>query len=370
MKPVRKPCSRCEDEDIARGHGCRTGDGPRVLLIEDLDAVGADSLDASRRAARMHAIGNRVTWVAVAPPEHDPRAHAGVSEEHLIAWDDAREKLEALGAESWDHIVLASATAGGGPLAKWLPRRARWWPSGFSGQDAEGLARVAARALGERRLEPLDGAAAFGAAWLLGWSETDAPASRRPGLPLWDGELVLAVTGVAGPSGGATIDAFATLAQSWSGVDLVAWSHPAPALERRARASGIDLRVHHVGPAPRQAESSWLAQASAAIFSNGARVSAGLVLRVLAAGCPLVWIAPAGRSGGVARWLEEQGCASVVAADPATIADRLEALLERGGEIERMIERGREIAARHDRRGLIERLSAVLPAKPSTRRAA
>ena len=38
----------------------------RVLLIEDLDALGADVGDARERAARLKAAGARVTWVAVA----------------------------------------------------------------------------------------------------------------------------------------------------------------------------------------------------------------------------------------------------------------------------------------------------------------
>lgn len=374
VKPdVAPPCPACETSqpDHRRSSRARrAGDEPRVLLIEDLDALGADPGDARRRAARILAAGYRVTWIAVAPPGRARNEVSGAIEANVIEFDDAREKLTALTAESWDHVILASASAGGGPLARWLPRRARWWPTGFSsGHDAEGLARVAARALGGRRLEPLDGAAAWGASWLLGWSEIDAPASRRPGLPLWDGDLVLALSGLHGASGGATIEAFATVAEDWSGVDLVAWSHPGSAAERRARAFDIELRVHHVGPAPRLAESSWLAQASAAMLSSGARISAALVLRTLAAGCPLLWVAPAGSSAAVARWLADQACACIVAADAAAIADQLGALLERGPEVERMIERGRALAARHDRLGVIERLHAAIAA-PAARRAA
>lgn len=344
----------------------------KVLLIEDLDALGSDLTDARRRAARIEAIGSRVTWVAVAPRGRTHLGRANAPEGGLMAHENAREKLsELVLAERWDHIVLASAADGGGPLARWLPRTARWWPSGFSTRsESAGLARMAARAFGERRLEPLDGAAAWGAAWLLGWSEIDAPGSRRPSLPLWDGDLVLALSGIASVSGGPMIEAFATLAENWSGVDLVAWSHPDPSIERQARASDIDMRIHHVGPAPRLAESSWLAQASAAILSSGPRISTALVLRALAAGCPLLWVAPAGHSAAVARWLEEQGCARVVPANPSAIADSLDEYLERGADIERMTERGRSLAESHGSRRLTDRVLAAVPAIPAARRAA
>src|SRR5205823_8684624 len=130
--------------------------------------------------------------------------------------------------------------------------------------------------------------------WLLDWSEVETPASRRPGLPLWDGDLVLWLTGLEGRRGAETIAAFAALADDWSGVDLVSWSYPSPEVQRRARAEGVEMRVHPVGPPPRLAESSWLAHASAAIVSDGPAISSALLLRVLASGCPLVWVRPTG----------------------------------------------------------------------------
>ena len=381
MKPRSPDGSDCEATPVKESvslngfgnHGRSNGHGPQFLLIEDLDALGAGLDDVRRRAARIHAHGAHVTWIAVAS-ETDASASTSASamEGQLVTPAEAREVIaELLAGESWDHVVLASAAEGGGPLARWLPRDARWWPSGFSSSGrGQSWARMAARALGERRLDPLDGASAWGSAWLLGWSEIDAPASRRPGLPLWDGDLVLALSGLSGASGGPTIEAFATLTESWSGVDLVAWSHPESSLERRARASGIEMRVHHVGPAPRQAESSWLAQASAAMLSAGPRVSTALVLRTLAAGCPLIWVAPGGRSSGVARWLAEQECARVVPAEPSAITQALSDMLDRDSEVERMIERGKALAASHGPRRLSDRLAAVIATSPPKRRAA
>jgi hypothetical protein len=153
-------------------------------------------------------------------------------------------------------------------------------------------------------------------------------------------------------------------------VDLVSWGHPGPELERRARTSGIGMRVHHVGPAPRLAESSWLSQAAAIVLQGGERTSSALVLRALVAGCPLLWVGPAGPAADVARWLADRGCAWVVRPDPSSIASNLEALLERGADVEAMLSRGRELATRHDRAAVLERVASAIGATASDRRAA
>jgi hypothetical protein len=173
-----------------------------------------------------------VTWIAVA--SDDRRFGEHERERDGRPGGDARGKRARSSPscwprESWDHVVLASAADGGEARSRGgcLVTRAGGLPDSRRAAAGQSWARMAARALGERRLDPLDGASAWGSAWLLGWSEIDAPASRRPGLPLWDGDLVLALSGLSGASGGPTIEAFATLTESWSGVDLVAWSHPA-----------------------------------------------------------------------------------------------------------------------------------------------
>jgi hypothetical protein len=223
---------------------------------------------------------------------------------------------------------------------------------------------------GEHRLEPLDGAAGGGAEWLVGWSEIDPPASRRPRLPLWDGDIVLALSGLEGAAGSETITAFAQVAEEWSGVDLVSWSHPTPELERHARAWAIDLRVHAVGPSPRRAESSWLLQAAVALIDGRSRVSAGLVLRVLAAGCPLLWVGREGRSASIGRWLEENGCARVVEPHGDAIAAAIHLLLEREDDVEAAVERGRSLAARHEPHAIVERLTPAIGRATNGRRAA
>ena len=345
----------------------------RILLVEDLDALGADLADARERAARLKAAGGKVTWIAVAPHGAGaPPDDSAVKDGRRVARGEAGALLRDLvSGAPWDRILLASAWPGGGPLTRWLPAETLWWPTGLdSSGGGGGWTRIARHARGERMLPPLDHATAWGAAWLLGWSQVAAAASRRPGLPLWDGDLVLALEGLTGPHGSEMLAAFSVVAEEWSGLDLVGWSHPAAEVERRARFSGVEMRVHHVGPPPRLAESSWLAQASVAMLAGASRISSGLVLRVLAAGCPLLWVAPDPPADGLARWLVAQGCAEVVPADPKAIADALERAVERGPQVEAAVERGRALAARHDRHALIERLAGPLDAKRPTRRAA
>src|SRR5207249_605911 len=151
---------------------------------------------------------------------------------------------------------------------------------------------------------------------------------------------------------------------------LVSWSYPSPEVQRRARAEGVEMRVHPVGPPPRLAESSWLAHASAAIVSDGPAISSALLLRVLASGCPLVWVRPTGPAERVARWLDDRDCVRVADGDAEAIEQTLGTVLERGPAIEAMIEQGRALAARHDGSALSERLAGSLGAPRTHRRAA
>ena len=351
----------------------RLSNATRILLIEDLDALGADVVDARERAGRLKAAtGGAVTWLAVAPPGTPISPDdAGSKSGRLVTRQEAAPALRGLLAERWDRILLASASPGGGSLTRWLPVEALWWPTGLEpSSPRREWARIAGRARGERALAPLDRVDAWGAGWLFGWAQAEPAAARRPGLPLWDGDLVLALEGFAGVNGARVLAAFARLAEDWTGLDLVGWSHPVPDVERRAQSSGIGIRVHQVGPPPRLAESSWLSQASAAVLMGQSRISAGLVLRALAAGCPLLWVAPPPPASGLARWLVERGCAALAPAEPRAIAEALDSLIERGPAVEAAVERGRALAARHDRHALIDRLAGPLGRARSVPRAA
>lgn len=344
----------------------------RLLLIEDLDALGADLVDCQHKAEWLEARGAKVTWRAVARAgDPAPGADAGRKARHLVTREGAAEELRALAArEDWDSVLLASAFQGGGPLARWLPGGARWWPTGLPGPSAvfHPLARLARRVAPEAELAPIEGLGGSGESWLAGAAVNGRPS--QAGLPLWDGEIVLAPEGLGGRAGMETLSAFAAMTEDWSGVDLVAWSHPAAEVVQRARALGAEMRVHQVGPPPRPAEWAWWGQASAALLSGEGRLSIGVVLRALASGCPLLWVAPRGAAGALAAWMNQRGCARVVAAEPAAVADGLAALLEREDAVEAMIERGRAVAAQHDPHALIARVAPALSVARPTRRAA
>jgi hypothetical protein len=333
-----------------------------VLLVEDLDALGADPTDARDHAAWLTGAGAEATWLAVAGSETGEPASPddGPLAGRVVPRRRAGAALrEAVARGSWDRLWLASPFAGGGPLARWLPGRAEWWPTGFAPPSA-GLDPLAW--LGRRALPPLagDAAPASPSIPLLAWSAVTPPASRRTGLPLWDGDLVLAPEGLPGARGDDALQAFARVADAWSGVDLVGWSHPSPVLWRRACSLGVEMRVHHVGRPARAAEHAWWAHASAAVLTGVRPMTIGVVLRALEAGCPLLWVDPPAPADGLARRLFEAGCCWLAPSESDAIAAALDGLLERGPEVEEVVARGRALAALHDGAELTTRLAANL----------
>jgi hypothetical protein len=345
---------------------------PRTLLIEDLGALGADVTDTEQKAAWLEAAGARVSWLAIADPD---RIDSGVDENgrhgRIAPWAGRAEAIRARLSEArWHRVVLASAATGGGALAPLLPRDALWWPTGIAGSSGPSLGRTVRRLLGRSPgLRPLAGGDADVPA-ALAWAAIEERGIRRAGLPLWDGDLLLLPEGVQGPTARAIVAAFAHLADQWSGVDLVTWSHPTVAGDEHARALGLDTRIHAVGPPRRSAEWSWWSQAEGAVLTGASRASSGLVLRALASGCPLLWVAPVGPASELARWMVERGVASCVAADPAAIAAALARMLERSPEIEVRVRAGRALASRLDPAELIARLGAPLGLEPRRRPAA
>src|SRR5262245_22811947 len=89
---------------------------PRTLLIDDLDALGAEVADTGQRAAWLEAAGTRVTWVAVTPAgAPDARVDGSPSHGSVVPWKCRAEAIRARLAEArWHRVVLASATPGGG----------------------------------------------------------------------------------------------------------------------------------------------------------------------------------------------------------------------------------------------------------------
>jgi len=336
----------------------------RILLLDVLDATGSDIGDARDRAALLRATGARVTALAIG--HHLDAEARGLGRDSLISEPGApalrAARLLATSAR-FDHAIVAGAEPRGGAVGRSLPPElpASWWPTGLE-PEAGWLGRLA-RSLGGRELPTLFGQRAGDSSTTvpaLAGCCIDPPASRRATLPLWDGEIVLAPEGFAEPHGPLVWSAFAAPAEEWSELDLVTWSHPRPADEELARRLGAASRVHPVGPPPRMAEWAWWSQARAVILTGSGPLSGGLVLRALATACPILFVGDEEGFGGLARDLRERGCSWLVTRDARVIADELARLLRRGPEVVAAIERGRIVAAHHDRPALERRLAAAL----------
>jgi len=347
---------------------------PRTLLIDDLDALGAEVADTEQRATWLEAAGTRVTWMAVAPavtPETSGNGSPGHGS--VVPWERRAEFLRArLDEARWHRVVLASAAPGRGGLTRLLPRDAVWWPTGIAPAAGAASFREALRGVlrAGPALAPLGSPEPVDTPAALAWSAAENRAGRGAGFPLWDGDLLLLPEGLRGAAARPILAAFARLAEDWSGIDLVAWSHPALEVDENARAHGVDTRLHAVGPPRRSAEWSWWTQAAGAVLTGTSRCSSGLLLRALASGCPLLWVAPAGPAAELARWMADRGIAQCVSSDASAIAVAITRMLERVPEIEASIRAGRALAARQDPAELIVRLGARLGLEPRRRSAA
>jgi hypothetical protein len=321
----------------------------RVLLIEHLDAIGAAIADARVRAAALRAAGCDVEVVVLDASEHDDllyparmrRNGPGVE----VYADDVfgRELLrKRLARARGERVLWASATPGGGDAARLLPAgiTAHWWASGHA--PSHGISRGP--------LEPLwrDGAPCSG-------SLVERESGGRSRLSLWDGVFLLAPAPLGREGGKAIIDAFADAVSDRDEMDLVVCGHASEALEAHARTRGVSLRVHFVGPAPREAEAAWLATATAAVVCGEVPLSGGLLLRALASGCPIL---PTGYAAEpIARWLTSQGNDWHRG---RTLTESLAAALDRTRVVQDARERGREVAAAHSGAALTARLVAAL----------
>ncbi|MFN8586460.1 MAG: hypothetical protein U0704_01570 [Candidatus Eisenbacteria bacterium] len=270
----------------------------RVLLVEHVDATGAAPADARARAVACRAAGVATEVLVLdGRPSEDPLfpVHAAPSGTTIdVFGDDAagRARLAArVRASRADLVLWASAAPGGGPRAAEVigARPARWWASGHPGERATAGALPA--------LDPAF-APAGGSAW-------DAERVPRGRLALWDGPFALVPTRPGIASARLLFDAFAQACRDREELDLVVLDHPRPELEALARAAGIGLRVHFVGPAPREAEHAWLAMARAALVAGEAPLSGGMLLRALGAGLPVLALGPAARAIG--EWLAAGG---------------------------------------------------------------
>ena len=331
------------------------GQPHRLLLVEQLDAIGASTSDVRARAQSLRRSGLEIRTIAITPDGDEDLQH-GTSERpqpglDCLAPREARDGVRRTAAE-WraDGIVWASATPGGGELARTLGARcpAWWWPSGWAAaRDAGPLAPV---------VPGLDPGAAVA-------HETERGRASR--LSLWDGPYALAATPIGSGEAEALFDAFARAADRRDEVDLVILDRPHSALELLARTAGIEQRVHFVGRAPREAECAWLQHARVAFVSLHEPLSAGLVRRSLAAGCPLLPVGHAAEP--VAEWLRAHGVSWSRPGLARLAWDTVAAALGRTPAVETAIQRGRAITGSGPAPDLVASLHAALAGTSSRR---
>ncbi len=356
-----------------------------VLLIESLDGAGASAEDALLRVAALRAAGfgssragnSRAGARAARPlvigpaPQLDrfgrpsgsllPAIEAGVA---VIPRHEAAAAVrQALAAQAPELVIVASASPGAEEFHRWLPpaTSARWWPTALlAPPPPRRLPWLVARGLEPLGTELHDRSAGAGAPIeaALEWGVVDGASAARRRYPLWDGDYLLVPAPLGGGVGEALIGAFAAVARERDSLDLIVLADPQPVFERQARALGVATRVHFVGAATREAEWAWLAEAAAALFAGPGPITAGLVLRALACGCPVVASGPGGAGPGLDAWLAARGLS--VAGD--SIVAALVRTLERTPEIVQAIDRGRQLAAGHHTAGVAARLAAALEA--------
>lgn len=330
---------------------------PRVLLVEHLDATGAAASDARLHAAALRAAGWDVEGLVLEDSNGADLLFPSRTHRHASGFDvHGHDGLQALAARvrasAAACVLWASATPGGGEAARVLPDDvpAYWWPTGHA---------PATRRPGP--LHPLD----TGLAPIDGSAIADDYANRR-WLSLWDGPFALVPTLPSARTAERLLDAFANEADGAEGVDLVVLDHPDEGFERLARAAGAAQRVHFVGPAPREAEHAWLGTAAVALIAGDVPLSGGLVLRALAAGCPLLAVGTGAEP--IAAWLERAKLTWAPAV--ATLGETLSLALRRAPEVSAVRDRGRRAAAAHGANALGERVADALRAHASQRRAA
>lgn len=340
--------------------------GPRVLLVETLDAIGADAADARDRVALLRSAGASVVPLAVV--ESRAPGRAGGESFVVEAGPDARAALRTLLRDDrYDRIVLASATPGGGALASLLPAgtAAFWWPTGLAAEPVGSpLVGLLGRFTGRRRLTSLWTGADPAVEHSLAGAGVEQNEARRVALPLWDGDVVVAPEGFDGAAGRVVLEAFASLAGDWTAVDVVAWTEAPVEGERHARRLGIEGRIHHAGAPSRMAEWAWWKHSQAVVLTGARAISRGLLLRALASGCPVLCVGRGrGLSAAVAH-LSNQGCVRVVDPEPQAVAAALAQLLSRDPQVENQVERARSLSSARTREALRDALAAWLGTRP------
>ncbi len=335
--------------------------GPRVLLIDSLDAPGAYPADIAVRARALSALGT-VTTCAVPTGFGALEAHAAAAARSAVA--DRMAQVRP------DVVVIASCAASGGALAREVSANTVWWwPTGIgaaprrwslwpAGRPSVAMLKDASSAADTPHRVP--GAEA------LDWAAHDALERPHSKLPLWDGRYLVVPAPLGGDAGRVLLQGFAELDARWDRVDLVVLADVQEEFLAHARVLGIGTRVHFAGPATADAELTWLGGAAAVALAPAGPLAASLVLRALARNVPLVVLGPL--AVPIQAWLTDRGALPLpwtAAKLPARVM--MSDALERERAVEAACARGIEVAHRHGAAALAARLGGE---RPATRRRA
>jgi hypothetical protein len=119
------------------------------------------------------------------------------------------------------------------------------------------------------------------------------------------------------------------------------------------------MRVHFVGIATREAEWSWLRPAAGVLIAGPGPVAAGVVVRALACGCPVLGAGAQGVGPALNAWLARRGAAI---AEDGDLDAALRRMLDRPADVERAIQQGLAASTAHHVAQLAARLGASLAA--------
>jgi hypothetical protein len=327
-----------------------------TLLVDVVVAVGADPADTRERVEVLRRAGLAVRAISLARAAHAPDAPAPEITIGLRREATAGRLRQAAGAGRVDRVVIAGSEADAAEFGAFFRGAApvRHWPTAFAP-----LAGWRSFIAGRRTPAPLFDGHASAADWIM--AACSAERAGRGRLGLWDGDYVLAPLPPGGAAAESVLRAFAAVAAERDELDLVVLAEATPAFTRRAEALGVGTRVHCAGPAPRDAEWAWWSHASAALLAGSAPFAGGLVLRALAASCPLLVPRDAGACVAAGEWLARAGCTPWGTPGTSELGATLESLLARGADVESALERGRAVAASRDAAALATRIAAASP---------
>ena len=304
-----------------------------VLLVECLHGLGAHEADAALRVRALRKSGLPVHVALVEGTSASERAQA-------IAAVITRAAKEHPGM-----VCVVSSEAEWGAFDRALPASMprQWWPSlvpGCGGEPEPGAASAAITVAAgtSHRTVALDCAPV-------------RVARERGPVALWDGDFILAPGPLKGVEGERLLRAYAEAIEERPELDLVILADPDPVMHEFAHSIGIGWRVHSAGESPREAEHTWIATATAALLPLSEPVTAGIVLRLQAAGVPLILDSSLHAARSLAAWL---GATHAGEGSPEAA---LAAVLTRDPRVREASARARLRAAQHEPEALCGRLA-------------